>query len=87
MSTFGTRLGKTKDGFPIVARGIAEDNSGIAVDMGNGIYEIRCTYPIDASYDPETDEETLLYTKSFYTERDATQALYDAIGMAESYGN
>jgi hypothetical protein len=82
-----TKLGTSVNGFPIVARGVAEDNSGIAIDKGDGTYEIHCSYPIDAHYDPETNTETLIYMKSFLTEKEATEALYDAIGYSKSYGN
>jgi hypothetical protein len=81
------RLGKTKDGLPIIARGVAEDNSGIAVDLGDGTYEIRCTYPIDATYDPDTEHEVYIYNQVFPTAKEATDALYDAIGYSKSYGN
>ena len=80
MADFVPRLGTTKDGFEIIARGCNEDNSGVACARSDGKFEVRCAYPIDATYNPDTGQETLVYNAVYETEHEATEALRKFIG-------
>jgi hypothetical protein len=57
-------IGKTKDGYPIVVRGVNEDNSGVVYEK-DGKFVVSCSYPIDVIYDPATEIETLVYEQVF----------------------
>ena len=73
-------LGTAKDGSEIVARGVNEDNSGVAVMLPMGGYEVRCYMPIGVLYDEDTGEETMIYTLPYDTKAEAVEALKKFIG-------
>lgn len=71
-----TNLGTTKQGYPICARGCAEDNSGV-VYRCMGMFVVSCAYPID-----EDSNGNPLYTLSYATEAEAVEMLRVVTGIA-----
>ena len=77
-------LGKTKDGHDILARGVAEDNSGIVYQHPDGQYVVACAYPIDMLF--IDGQEIEVYDQMFLDKDAAIAALYNYIGYEKSYG-
>jgi hypothetical protein len=79
-------FGCTNEGNLIVARGCAEDNSGIVYVRPDCMYVVRTTYPLYLKYDPVTDTEEEVHEEEFNNATDAVAALYNYIGYERSYG-
>lgn len=74
----------THDGLPIIARGCAEDNSGVACQINDTTFEVRTSYPCDAvfkGFDLDGDPiEEEIYTKQFTDKEKAIKFLRYVIG-------
>lgn len=75
-----SKLGFTSQGFPIVARCCAEDNSGIVFDNG-GVFVLRCSYALDVTRDENGEDGVELYTTPFLFREEAIAALRDVCGI------
>lgn len=73
----------SREGYPVIAKGIDEDNSGSCVALPDGTYENRYAYPIGCHADPVTGEDGAPIFTERYADRDAAvAALRGGIGQS-----